>query len=381
MYNQPPLWIINSTLFIFFVGMLFFVGFTRYKVPARTQLKASYAATQPLKDVSKIDISRIYRNDLFNTYKETSEQPQKVEEKKLQLPTPPAVKPAITVETRPVQFLEPLAITLKGIMFSSDEQYNRVVIQDNKSNAEKLYKVGDAVEDAEIVRIYYNKVMLIRSNGQQETLFVTPQEAQKDPQFKHDISWQNCIQQKSPTEFVIDKEQFMQSVRNLTEFIDMLDITTAFKKGKSVGCRIGVLKPASVGQALGLVPNDIILTIADIPTITTNDRVEIFTHVKNMSPHESVAVKILRNGSEITQNYQIAPEIETTDSMPQATALPAELQHMHDMSNQLVLESHTSKNPMVEQVHKDNFKAMTEKAPAPAQENISSSSLLQQVPT
>ena len=64
------------------------------------------------------------------------------------MPPPPVVKPAALVEIKPVQFLEPLAITLKGIMYSSDEQHNRAIIADNKSEAQKLYKVGDALEDA-----------------------------------------------------------------------------------------------------------------------------------------------------------------------------------------------------------------------------------------
>ncbi len=376
MYKQPPIWIINSTLFILFICMLIFVGLTRYRLPARASLIANYMQSAPLKDVSKIDISRIYRNDLFNTYKESQEQEVKPEEKKLVLPTPPAPQAPAPVQPRPVQFLEPLQVTLKGIMFSSDERSNRAVIEETKSKNEKLYKVGDTIEDSEIVRIYYNKVMLIRSNGQQETLFVSSQDAQKDSQYKHEVVWQTIIQQKSPTEFMVDKHQFTHEVKNLAEFIDMLDVTTAFKKGKTIGCRIGVLKPQSVGIALGLLPNDIILTIADIPTTTTNDRVEIFTKIKNMTQQETIAVKLLRNGNEIMQTYSLSPEQEVQPeqlSVQENEAVPQELQQMHEMSNKLVMESHATKNPMLERTQKNNLSAMTN---AP-----SSSSLLQQVPT
>ncbi len=374
MYKQPPIWIINSTLFIVFICMLIFVGLTRYKLPARASLTANYVQTATLKDVSKIDISRIYRNDLFNTYKEYQAQEEKAEEKKLVLPAPPAPQAPIPVQPKTVQFLAPLQVTLKGIMYSSDERSNRAVIEENKSKNEKLYKVGDTVEDSEIVRIYYNKVMLIRSNGQQETLFVTTQDAQKDSAYKHEAIWQKIIQQKSPTEFMVDKEQFMHEVKNLAEFIDMLDLTTAFKKGKTIGCRIGVLKPQSLGVALGLMPNDIILTIADISTTTTNDRVEIFTKIKNMGPQETIAVKMLRNGNEITQVYSLVPDQEIqADQESTHETVPQQLQQMHEMSNQLVMESQTAKNPMLERTQKNNLSAMTN---AP-----SSSSLLQQVPT
>lgn len=395
MYNQPPLWIINSTLFALFIGMLFFVGLSRYKLPARTQLKVEYAPEQSPKDVSKIDTSRIYRNDLFNTFHgESAEAPTKPVEKKLQLPTPPIAKAAAPVEQKPVQFLEPLAITLKGIMFSTEEQHNRVIIQDAKSGAEKLYKVGDMLEDAEIVRIYYNKVMIIRSNGQQETLFVTAQEAQKDISFKHDIEWKDIIIKKSPTEFAIHKDQFTYAIKNLAQFIDVLDITTAFKKGKVIGCRIGVLKPQTVGPALGLEPNDIILTIAGIETTSTNDRVEIFTKIKNMNPEEQIEVTLLRNGNPLTHTYSFTTETNGVPHHEPTSApdnkLPQELQNMHEMSTKLAQEAQTNKNPMLASMHQDNLTAMTTSVSStsvvPAStgtENApeTSSPLLQQVPT
>lgn len=374
MYKQPPIWIVNSTLFIFFICMLIFVGFTRYKIPARTSLTAHYVPTASLKDVSKIDISRIYRNDLFNTYKEEVPAPGKVEEKKLVLPAPPAPHAPAPIQPRMAHFMEPLQVTLKGIMYSSDESTNRAIIAENKSKTEKLYKVGDTVEDAEIIRIYYNKVMLIRSNGQQETLFVNAQDAQKDVHHKHEVAWQTIIQQKSPTEFMVDKNQFIKEVANLAEFIDMLDITTAFKKGKTIGCRIGVLKPQSLGMALGLLPNDIILSIGDIPTTTTNDRVAIFTKIKNMEPHDTVAVKLLRNGNEIIQTYAIFIESEIhSPQLSHEQEIPHELQQMHEVSNKLVAESNAIKNPMLERAHKNNLAAMNN---AP-----SNTSLLQHVPT
>lgn len=354
--------------------MIIFVGLTRYKIPERASLNAGYTQNAPLKDVSKIDISRIYRNDLFNTYKESQSQEEKVEEKKLLLPAPPTVQAPVPIQPRTVQFLEPLQVTLKGIMYSSDERLNRAVIEENKSKNEKLYKVGDTVEDSEIVRIFYNKVMLVRSNGQQETLFVSSQDAQKDSTYKHEVVWQKIIQQKSPTEFLVDKEKFIGEIKNLAEFIDMLDITTAFKKGKTIGCRIGVLKPQSLGIALGLLPNDIILSIAAIPTTTTNDRVEIFTKIKTMSQQETVSVKILRNGNEITQIYGLTAEHENQqEQQSMQEMVPKQLQQIHEMSNQLVAESQATKNAMLERTEKNNLSAMTN---AP-----SSSSLLQQVPT
>ena len=378
MYKQSPIWIINSTLLFAFFCMLVFVLSTRYKLPKRSSLTAHYMPSASLKDVSKIDISRIYRNDLFNTYKDMPT-PKPVEENKLVLPAPPVPQAAAPVLPRAAQFIEPLAVTLKGIMYSSDERANRAIISDAKSGTEKLYKVGDTVEDSEIVRIYYNKVILIRSNGQQETLFVTTQDAQKDTLYHRDISWSDIVQQKSPTEFTINKKLFIDAVKNLAEFIDMLDITMAFKRGRTVGCRIGLLKPQSLGVALGLQPNDIVITIGDIPTTTTNDRVDIYTKISHMAEHDTIQVTMLRDGTEITYTYAVAaeyvPPLEPADdsvSTPEDN-VQQDLQDMHDMSTRLVMESQATKNTMLDRSQKD-IASIMKKEP-------SSASLLQQVST
>ncbi len=374
MYKQPPLWIINSTFALFFIAMLIFVVSTRYKLPGRTTLQANYIPNESSKDVSKIDISLIYRNDLFNTYKEPTQAEIPAQEKKLILPPPPPLRPAIPVERRPVQFLEPLPITLKGVMYSTDERYNRVVIEENKTHAEKLYKVGDIIEDAEIVRIYYNKIMLIRSNGQQETLFISPVDAQKDPIYGQDIMWSEIIKQVTAHEFMIDKDKFVSSVKNLAEFIDMLDITTAFKKGKSIGCRVGALKPQSVGFALGLAPNDIVVSVDGIIPTSTNERVEIFTKVKNLNYEDNLVVVVMRNGQELTFNYTIMPYTQAEEAaQPHENSLPTELIHMHEMSNKLVSQAQITPNPMVKKTHQNNMTAMTNTS--------TSSSLMQHVPT
>ena len=356
MYKQPPLWIINDTLLFFLVVTVLFIMVTREKIPARKQLTVSQVAIPTLKDVSKIDTTRIYRNDLFNTSRESDieETPQK--EKTLELPPPPTPRKAPIVEPVPVQFLDPLPVTLKGIMFSTIEQHNRAVIEQNASKKEKLYKVGDTIEDAEIIRIYYNKIILVRSNGQQETLFVSPQDAQLDPSYKQEPNWTGVIEQDKGGEFIIHRKKFMNNVKNLAEFIDMLDITTAYRKGVSLGCRIGSLKSTSVGALLGLQPNDIVLTIAQIPTASTNDRVAIFTKVKELNDGDTFAAVVLRHEQEITLKYKIADpapvQTEQDERMEQDVRLA------HEAGTKLVKQAQVQKNPMANHVHNQTVNAM-----------------------
>ena len=42
-------------------------------------------------------------------------------------------------------------------------------------------KTGDVIEDAQLMRIFSNKVVLVRSNGQQEVLYLREKDAKTDP--------------------------------------------------------------------------------------------------------------------------------------------------------------------------------------------------------
>ena len=274
--------------------------------PARTSLATTAHSFTQTETTPQIDPSLVYKNDLFATYQAAPAQAQAEEEQKLAaVPRPPALKVAQVIQKPSPQFLPPLAVTLKGIMYSSNDQDNRAIIADNQSKKESLYKVGDSILDAEIIYMGSNKVIFIRSNGQQETLFVTQDDAQEDPIYNQKDSWGTMVKQVAEHEFNVYYEPFVERVQNLAQFIDMLDITTAFQKGKIVGCRIGKFPQNSVGPLLGLQQGDIIVSINNIPTTTTTNRVAIYQALKNISADTAIAVIVVRQGQTLSLQYMV----------------------------------------------------------------------------
>ena len=88
-----------------------------------------------------MNISKIYEDDLFGTYQK--ELPTIEEEPNITVPEPPPSQIKVPEEPKP-QFLDPLAITLKELLsLFDDDQRNRAIIADNKTNQEATYKVGD----------------------------------------------------------------------------------------------------------------------------------------------------------------------------------------------------------------------------------------------
>jgi type II secretion system protein C len=301
---RNPLWVLTLGLVLLFLTVLTILLLTRPRIPARQSLTPLHVPVPPPRVSIPIDISRIYNNDLLRTY---------------QKPLKPVVPPSINLEPPPppqriaptpspkpaVTFLDPLKVALKGIISSTDEKDNRAVIADEKTKKEDLYAVGDRVEDAEIIRIYNTKVMFIRSNGQQETLFLTAAAATADPLYKPDTSWESVVQKQSDTAYIVDPDTFKQRVTSLAQFIDMLDLTSAIQEGITIGCRVGQISPHSLGQALGLRYEDVITHINGIPVASTQNRVTAYQSLKNADVGVTVHVTLIRKQKTVELHYSL----------------------------------------------------------------------------
>lgn len=325
--------------------------------PAETHLA-------PHKDISKVNITRIYENDLFNTYiKPIIPQKEIRAIAALPLPQPPAPRPAPPLERKSIDFLPPLNVTLKGIFYSSHDEDNRAIIANNASKQEHLYRVGDMVEDARLIRIYSNRIMVVRSNGQHETLFVTQEDARKSKPFVKNTAWNLAVQKISDVEFIIDPKLFSNRVTSLAEFLENLDITTAFEKGKNKGCRIGKLQPNSVGTALGLEQGDIIITLNDMPLTSTKERVQAYQTISALPLASSIRAVVQRNDQELEISYHLAQISQATEKEPYPpmnVSLP-QLSEKRRKEREIEKEifTHASQpNPALKSMQENNKRAM-----------------------
>lgn len=301
---KHPFWILNSALLVLLIGAMGFIFFSYQSSPERESIEKR-VKTKPIKStVSKIAIEKIYENDLFDTYRASVSDAAAAGQS--MLPPPPMPVPVLIPEEPKTQFLEPLAIELKGIMtFAVNETKNRAIIKEAKTGTEKMYKVGDTIDDAQLLRIYSTKILFIRSNGQQEILYLREKDALADPAYASIVGWNDVIMNISDTSFVIDPDAFALRISNLAQLLDMLDMTTVYKKGESFGLRIGNLTENSLGLALGLQKGDIIISVNDIPATTTASRFKIYKTIVSSEPGVAIEAKIVRNGRELLLDYTI----------------------------------------------------------------------------
>lgn len=299
---KNPLWIVNSALIILLIGGATTLLVMRRDVPLRRSIVATAPDSSQKKDVSRIASNRITEADLFNTVVKRAPALEIVDPVK-PIPRPPTPAPVVIPETPKPEFLSPLEVTVRGVIYAGNDLDNRAIIMNNKTKQETLCKIGDRLEDADIIKIGRNKVVFVRVNGQQETLFISQRDARKDPGFVTDGSWNGIVSQASESMFLVDPKRLVERMQTLAQFIDTLDITTAFSRGSIIGCRIGRLAPQSLGRALGLLPGDIITEINGVAPTTTANRVEIYTAIRTLKRSDSITTKIIRGSETIARTY------------------------------------------------------------------------------
>lgn len=297
---RSQLWIINSALIALFVMvvLVLMIGRPSLVLPKKIDLAGRLVAGRDAA-MPSIDTTYIYQHDPFGTLSGITPPEPVVPPKPMVAPLPAAPMMGQDPQHASVipAFLPPLTVVLKGIIYGSQEHDHRAIIEDKKTRKEGLYRVGDTILDAEIIRIESNKIMFLRSNGQQETVYVSSAEAHKDPLYQRAEGKYAAVipvRKVSDTQFVIDPHLFVLYINNLAQFLDALDITTVFEKGRSIGCRIGAVAPNSIGALCGLQSSDIVTTINDISTGTTKERLAIYQQIIGMQEGSTIKVSLLR---------------------------------------------------------------------------------------
>lgn len=355
---KHPFWIINLGLLSLVLAAFAFIYISSVKVPKREDIEPTPAAPRKEMKVA-INIRKIYEDDLFGTYVKELPQVKRLEST-IPFPEPPAQQKIIVPAVLEPEFLDPLQITLKGIIVvSSNDSKNRAMIQDNKTMQEGTYKVGDLIQDAQLIRIFKNKIIFLRLNGQQEVLYLREQDAKVDPAYAISHDWDTVIKKTGNNTYLINPITFVEHVRNLTECINLLNATTAYQQGKSLGLRIGNLSKSPFGGMIGLQNGDIVLSINNIPAETTQERLAIYKNIISLKDGNTITVKLIRKNREVTIVYTL--ETFSTEKEKNIAEEKQETAFFSPKKNDSVRQQHYAFAPTVDKMKKADHQMMFQK--------------------
>jgi len=355
---KHPFWIINLGLLSLVLTAFAFVYLSSVTITGPLKRVDIEPEPVPLRREQKvaINIKKIYEDDLFGTY--VKEVPHlRSLETAIPFPAPPAQQKITIPAIIEPEFLDPLQVTLKGIIVvSSNDSKNRAMIQDNKTLQEGTYKVGDVIQDAQLIRIFKNKVIFLRLNGQQEILYLREQDAKVDPAYSAPHEWDAVVKQTGPTTYLVNPQAFVEQVKSLTECIDLLNATTAYQQGKSVGLRIGNLTRSPFGGMIGLQNGDIIQSINGIPAQTTDERLAIYKNITSLKIGNTVTIQLQRKNRDVTLVYTLEDFTEEkekndlTEKQETAFLLPKK--------NETIKQEHYALAPTVDKMKKADHRMM-----------------------
>jgi type II secretory pathway component PulC len=299
-------WVLNLGLLILFFILVLLISFYSIRLPRPFPILITEPIDTTIKKYSDaIDLSKIYDNDIFNTYKPKDVRPEKPTHVQ-PLPTPPEPVSVPAPKKEIPTFLDPLPITLTGIFMFNHDTLNKAIILDNRTKTETTYKVGDEIEDAQLVKIFSNKILLIRSNGQQEMLYLSQDDAKRDTLPQEVKDWSHIVKPIDESHYTVDRQEFVNEVKSLSNFIELFDLSTAYKQGKSIGSKIGQISEQSLAMALGFMPGDIVLRVNDTNTTNTQERIAILNQLATLNDDNHVNIAFLRNGVQCTTTIQLS---------------------------------------------------------------------------
>jgi len=293
---RQPFWKLNFGLLVVVLVLLCVALFYKVHLQRPEPITPSEIPAQTISQkIESIDTSKIYKNDLFNTYiGQAAAEPEKPDYvKPVPLPPEPVIVSPPPIE--PPQFLDPLPITLTGVFMLNDDTKNRAIILNTKTNEEVTYKIGDEIEDAQLVKIFAQKVLLIRSNGQQEIIYLSQDTATTETKKFTKKDWKSVVKKVGTNQYLLDKQEFVDEIGTLAHFIDNFNLATAYKQGKSIGIKIGRLEETSMAPVFGFNPGDIITKINNMPVLTTDDRLAVYKALGALEEESSVTIELLRN--------------------------------------------------------------------------------------
>lgn len=347
---RQPLWIINCILLGLFSFGLGLILLWQPTIPKPINITAKPVISQP-KSVAPINTQSIYENDLFKTI--DSSQEVESQDELASLPTPPGYQDFKPRSNHKPAFLEPLPITITGIMAFEDELDRRAIIMDNRSKIETIYKIGDDLEDAQIIRILRNKVVIVRANSQQETLFLREQDAIKELE-AIDPNWSNILTYLEPNKYQVNLEEFIAQVTGLAQVLDALNLITAYQDGVAIGVKVGSGTSSPLVEAAGLQAGDIIKTINGIEVAGVDQRVAAYQNVIDTET-KLVTLELIRQGQPLTIIYQLRPNPAPITAEPSQSE-SAQAVEQHVQASQSEFEDITQKIRKQDQKNAASFK-------------------------
>ena len=180
---------------------------------------------------------------------------------------------------------------------AGDAKYGFAVIENKAEKKQRLYKVGDNVSGARVVRIMRNAIVL-KVNDQEQVLRV--QETSEKSILSPGRPPGPSPVASSGRTIAVDRKDIDANLKDMGTMLNQAVIRPFFTGGVPDGFMVSGIKGGSIYQKIGLVDGDVIQGINNRKLTTGDDMMELYNSFKSGS---SMALQVNRQGRQEIFNY------------------------------------------------------------------------------
>lgn len=187
-----------------------------------------------------------------------------------------------------------LGLTLLGTV-SDTQGFDFAVIKEKNKKKHGLFREGDAIASATIIRIMRGMVVL-RVDGKVEILKMEEGDSGKTGD-KKQVSGPGGRGVKNVIK--VKKTDIDNAFKNMGKMLTQVRIRPYFSSGKPYGFMISRIKPGSIFQKMGMQNGDIIQGVDDQPIKSPDEMLKLYNRLKSGC---AISLNIKRKGE--TQNLE-----------------------------------------------------------------------------
>jgi len=213
----------------------------------------------------------------------------------------PATKNDGKQEAKPVRETQ-LDLTLKGVLAQQDSD-RKLALIGQEGREEKVYRLGDTVQGAKIVRIESRQVIL-RRNGVTEALKLEGKELKGESSRlgSRPARAGDGIQRTGKHKRLVGKETLNRQLNNLPKLLRQAKAVPHTRNGKKAGFRVVNIQKGSVFEDLGIREGDVIQSVNGTPIRTPRQALTAYRALKSS---DSFRVDVLREGQPVTLSFSV----------------------------------------------------------------------------
>jgi general secretion pathway protein C len=181
-----------------------------------------------------------------------------------------------------------------------DGMHSYAIIEDDNQKSQQLYRIGDTLQERTLTKVDWDHVTFKGPRGEEVLQLV--EATNKAPAPAAAAPAGSGIQQKSDTDYVIDRAEIDKQMENMNQLFTQVRAVPHFQDGKAAGFRLFAIRQDSVFEKIGLKNGDVITRVNGNDL---TDPARAMSLIQELRNEGHITVDVTRNRQPTTLSYEI----------------------------------------------------------------------------